>query len=200
MKSHQLHKCRCCQELFTPDFRNAHQQKYCSKPACRKASKRVSNQKWLAKPENENYHRGPQAVARVQEAQKLHPEYRARQKAKRQAGLQDLCITQVLESPQENDTFSAPQQPPASPAKAALQDLCIAQPHVFIGLIAHFFDAALQDDIASICQFLQKLGEDVTNGRSPDELVKASHLPRAGTQRASKIQLDRSAVRAGASP
>lgn len=197
MKSHQRHKCCCCQELFNPDFRNAHQQKYCSKPECRKASKRASNQKWRAKPENENYFRGPQAVARVQEAQKLHPEYRARQKAKRQAALQDICSAQVLESTQENDISTVP---PASPAKAALQDICTAQPHVFIGLIAHFFDAALQDEIANIYHLLQKLGEDITNGRSPDEIVKASHLPRADTQRASEIQLGRSTIRAGASP
>ena len=200
MKSHQHHKCRCCQELFKPDFRNAHQQKYCSKPACRKASKRASNQKWLAKPENKNYHRGPEAVARVQAAQKLHPEYRARQKAKRQPALQATCIAQVLESTQENDTSSAPQQPLASPAKAALQDICITQPHVFIGLIAHFFGAELQDEIANIYHLLQKLGEDITNGSSPDEIIKANPLPRAATQRASQIQLGRSAIRAGASP
>ena len=40
--------CRCCTELFSPDYRNAKRQEYCAKPECRKASKVASQQKWLA--------------------------------------------------------------------------------------------------------------------------------------------------------
>ena len=50
-------KCRHCGENFTPDARNAHHQRYCTAPSCRAASKRASQAKWLAKPENRDYYR-----------------------------------------------------------------------------------------------------------------------------------------------
>jgi hypothetical protein len=48
--------------LFRPDPRNANRQKYCRKPKCREASKAASQQRWLQKPENQDYFRGPQNV------------------------------------------------------------------------------------------------------------------------------------------
>jgi hypothetical protein len=59
-------KCKHCKEFFLPDPRNATRQRYCSKPQCRKASKTASQKRWLDKPENRDYFRGPQNVARVQ--------------------------------------------------------------------------------------------------------------------------------------
>ena len=94
MKSRQNPICHSCQEEFKPDLRNARHQKYCAKPDCRKASKKASNLAWLAKPENTNYHSGPLAVARVQAAQKLHPEYRAWERAKSRLALQDVLTAQ----------------------------------------------------------------------------------------------------------
>lgn len=52
-------KCRHCKRFFKPDHRNGNRQKYCKAPECRKASKAASQQKWLQKPENENYFTGP---------------------------------------------------------------------------------------------------------------------------------------------
>jgi len=48
MKRIKERTCRCCTELFSPDYRNAKRQEYCAKPECRKASKVASQQKWLA--------------------------------------------------------------------------------------------------------------------------------------------------------
>jgi hypothetical protein len=62
-----------CAESFTPDARNARHQRYCSAPPCQAASQRASQAKWLAKPENRNYHRGPAAVARVRAWRQAHP-------------------------------------------------------------------------------------------------------------------------------
>jgi hypothetical protein len=59
-------KCPHCQQLFTPDARNATRQRYCAKPACRKHSKDESQSRWLQKPENRDYFRGPEHVQRVQ--------------------------------------------------------------------------------------------------------------------------------------
>jgi hypothetical protein len=59
-------KCLCCEEIFQPDPRNRHHQRYCSKPACQRASHAASQRRWLNKPENRDYFRGPIHVARVQ--------------------------------------------------------------------------------------------------------------------------------------
>ena len=68
-------KCICCRKLFRPDPRNRHHQRYCSAPVCRAASKAASQARWLAKPENQDYFRGPVNVARVQLWRSRHPGY-----------------------------------------------------------------------------------------------------------------------------
>ena len=65
MGENRLRRCAHGGQPFTPDARNAHHQRYCPAPACRLASKCASQNKWLAKPENRDYHRGPAAVVRV---------------------------------------------------------------------------------------------------------------------------------------
>ena len=71
--------CLNCGEPFTADARNARHQRYCTAVACKAASKRASQANWLAKPENRDYHRGPEAVARVQAWRAVHPGYSRRQ-------------------------------------------------------------------------------------------------------------------------
>ena len=56
--------CRHCKRKFIPDYRNKHHQQYCSKPACRLASKKHSQEKWLAK--NPGFFCGHEHVIRVQ--------------------------------------------------------------------------------------------------------------------------------------
>jgi hypothetical protein len=65
VKKNKRRRCLSCQELFYPHPRTRTQQKYCSKPQCRQASKEASQQRWLQKPENRDYFRGPQHVDRV---------------------------------------------------------------------------------------------------------------------------------------
>ncbi|MBC7454010.1 MAG: hypothetical protein H7335_09940 [Massilia sp.] len=189
MKPAKSRLCLCCKEAFDADRRNARHQKYCSAPACRKASKAASQRVWIAKPENRNYHSGLEAVTRVRAWQDDHPEYRERQKDKRAAALQDHCNAQVLELKQESATAADR----AEVSTPALQDFIHTQPHVFIGFIAHFFNLTLQDDISSTTRILQKLGEDIANGRLPDECVKTGDLFRTPAPGAGAVQLDRSA-------
>ena len=59
-------KCLCCGEFFDLDHRNRDRQKFCSAPACRRASKASSQAAWLTKPHNAAYFRDPVHVARVQ--------------------------------------------------------------------------------------------------------------------------------------
>jgi hypothetical protein len=49
-------------------------------------------------------------------------------------------------------------------AQTALQDLCSAQPSVFIGFIAQLTGFALQEDIAKALRTWQQWGEDILNG------------------------------------
>jgi len=52
-------KCKCCRRLFRPDPANRRHQRYCSAPRCKRASKAASQARWLARPENHDYFRGP---------------------------------------------------------------------------------------------------------------------------------------------
>ena len=200
MKPRQSRKCLHCQELFKPDSRNGHHQKYCTSPACRKASKKASNDKWLAKPENTNYHSGPAAVARVQKWRELHPDYRLKQKKQESTVLQDVLSAQAIDFIQENTRLPPAKEARDAPFHGALQDFILTQPHVFIGLIAHLCGVTLQDDIAKTFRVLQELGEDITNGRQPHEFIKTGNLPGAHTLRASAVQLDLSTACARSSP
>ena len=182
MKPAKSRQCLCCKAFFEADRRNAHHQKYCRAPACRKASKAASQSAWIAKPENRNYHSGAEAVTRVSDWQKAHPEYRARQKDKRAAraaALQDHCNLQPIELTQELLILPESAEISVLPVLPALQDFIITQPFVFVGLISHFFNLTLQDDIANLTRSLQKLGEDIANGRKPDEFLKTADLFRA---------------------
>ena len=161
-------KCLNCGEFFTPDARNAYHQRYCSAPPCKAASKRTSQAKWLAQPQNRDYHRGAQAVARVQAWRKAHPGY-----GRRKTDLADLTEA-VLAGDLMRETaveaaVSTPDEPlspqiSCNAARSPLQDLLNAQPDVLIGLIAHFTGCALQEDIASALTRLRQLGQDIRGG------------------------------------
>ena len=155
MKRRRSRKCLCCEEMFRVDARNIRHQRYCSSPACRKAAKAARQRRWLAKPENRDYFRGPLNVARVKAWRAAHSGYGRRARAKTGVALQDDCRTQAFEPPSESATL----------ASAALQDVFVAQPAVLIGLIAHISGSALQDDIARSTRRLVELGQDILGGR-----------------------------------
>lgn len=155
MASIRNRQCQQCLTLFIPDHRNGNRQKFCRQPECKKVSKAVSQKRWLAK--NPGYFKGSENVQRVQEWRLAHPGY-WRGKAKRNA-LQDDYHP---ESPQKQEDVI---QIPAGERGAAstLQDILIAQPTVFIGLIAQITGLVLQDDIAAAALRLAQLGQDVLN-------------------------------------
>jgi len=144
-------KCKHCHVFFHPDPRNAKQQKFCGRPECRKASKKESQRKWLNKPENRGYFRGPENVLRVQQWRTQHPGYWRRNKITAEIVLQDPLIGQPTENIENIPELN----------EAALQDLLIAQPFVLLGLIANFTGSALQDDIDITVRRLQQLGRDI---------------------------------------
>jgi len=153
MRKIKKKKCCHCRRLFVPDHRNWKKQNYCQKVPCRKASKKASQRKWLSKPENKDYFRGPDNVERVQEWRKGTPEYWKR--TKRSIALQDLLTLQGAENKSNID------QKNAQPQKHALQDLLMAQSPVIIGLIYNLTGSALQDDIANTLLRMQQFGQEI---------------------------------------
>jgi len=137
--------------MFHPDVRNRRHQRYCSARDCRLASKAASQRRWLLKPENQDYFKGPANVQRVQAWRTAHPGYSRRIAQQDRSALQDLSLTQVIEDKKESRTL----------AEHTLQDLFSAQPLVLIGLIAHLTHTALQDEIAQTGHRLRQLGQDI---------------------------------------
>ena len=195
-----IKRCRCanCRQLFRPEPRNAWHQQYCQAPACRAASKAASQQRWLAKPENADYFRGPEHVQRVRAWRESHSGYasRARPTSSSQAPpasqpLQDLVATQVPVAQKEFDAAAVPEgavqevEPAAPPP---LQDLLRQQPIVLIGLLAHLSASTLQDDIALAGQRLLQLGHDVLSGAHPHD-DQAHPVPAATAPRPGPVQL-----------
>jgi hypothetical protein len=176
-------KCPNCRQLFVPDARNKDRQQYCSRPACRKASKAASQKKWLSKPENIDYFKGPANVERVRQWRQENPEYRRKPK-KGENALQDRLTTQPTEIVEDTSRF----------AKDALQDSLNAQNALVIGLVAHITGSALQDDMERTLLCLRQLGSDILSrstqnkGGKHDRQIPDSAA--ASSKGARELQLD----------
>jgi hypothetical protein len=184
MKRIKKKKCRHCRQLFIPDPRNHDRQYYCWKPACRKASKSASQKKWLIKPENKDYFKGPENVERMRDWRKKNPGYWKRHRSR--TALQDPLNVQHAENKEDNDQIHA----------TALQDLLLAQPPVIIGLISNFIGSPLQDDIANTLLAMQQSGQDILclqprkQGGTSDYQIPRFKTPYPKS--AQKLQLGRS--------
>lgn len=145
-------KCRCCREFFQPDYRNAHHQVYCAKAACRRVSKAASQARWLRQPANRDYFRSPENTHRVQAWRQAHRGYwRRKPKVSEQ--------TQVTEDQPPNPEQTSCNAPAQS--SLALQDVCLTQHPVLIGLIAMVTGRTLQEDIVLTTRQLQARGRDI---------------------------------------
>ena len=162
MKVIRARKCKGCRKLFEPDRRNAWHQEYCSEEQCRRASKAASQRRWQRQPDNRNYFRGPDNVARVREWREAHPGYWRKGDA-----LQEVITSQLIDINIENGTFVQSQGTFPTQDVLPLQDIMANQPLVLIGLIANLTGATLQDDIATTSRNLLRLGRDVM-GRMAD--------------------------------
>jgi hypothetical protein len=102
--------CVNCGQAFVPDRRNARHQRYCGSAACKAASKRASQAKWLAK--NLDYHRGPEAVARVKAWRQEHPGYSHRKPAPLiESAIQDTLLFEPdASAPPASRGLAAPEE------------------------------------------------------------------------------------------
>lgn len=169
-------KCRCCKELYIPDYRPVRRQRYCSKTECRKASKRASQRRWLRKPENRNYFSGPEHVERKRRWRAEHPE-RARQRDTKSKNVpQDMIMFQPAVNTGELGDLT----------KSVPQDVIVSQPLVLVGLIAKLTDSMSQDEIEKASLSLLRLGQDIMRGGS-DAGEKTTIMPRAAAAGAAAI-------------
>lgn len=181
-------KCLHCKRLFIPDYRNVDKQHYCRRAECRYASKAASQQRWLAKPENQDYFKGPSHVARVQAWRAAHPGY-WQTRDTGDTALQDHCSSQPTENKSIIDKL----------VSSSLQEDWSVQGIVLIGFIAHLTDLTLKDDINAISNHLLRLGQDILCGLNLSEPVSgvdyeqttaSSTMARAGPPPTASIQLD----------
>ena len=84
-------KCCHCKQFFVPDPRHRKRQHYCVAPECRRTSKGASQARWLCRPENRDYFRGPENVERVRAWRAANPGYGQRSRRK-QAALQETAV------------------------------------------------------------------------------------------------------------
>ena len=148
-------KCLHCKQLFVPDYRNRGRQKYCSTPECQVAGKRARQQRWLSKPDNQDYFRGTENAQRVREWRAAHPGYWNRSRRRTICTLQDACSAQ----PVANQEIAPVALPTACPS--TLQDVCQVQTPLLVGLISKFTDCTLQDDIVLFVRCLIAKGQDI---------------------------------------
>ncbi len=149
-------RCKNCHDLFIPDPRNLKRQKFCRKPACKSASKKHSQQKWLKKAKNRDHFSGPENVIRVQQWRKLNPGYWKRRKAKKTPSLSKDALQDTLSLKMVTGKgFSSVL------IQNALQDSLSPETLVIIGFDPQLNETALQDIIDITDQGAIKLVPDV---------------------------------------
>ena len=110
MKRTRRRKCLCCGALYVPDRCNAHHQKFCTLDRCREVSRQVSQQRWLAKAANRDYHGKRDHCARVRAWRQAHPGYWRKQGL----ALQDVLLAQVVATSQLTLELNAMQPAPVA--------------------------------------------------------------------------------------
>ena len=145
-------KCRCCCKFFLPDARTTDRQHYCSKPACRQASKAASQRRWLSKAGNGDYFRGADQVRRVQLWRQSRPGYWKGQSRSSEN-------TQTVGYQRADPDQSSCNVPRGLPS--TLQDYCLAQDPAFVGLISMVTGSTLQEDIADTARQLLLRGRNI---------------------------------------
>jgi hypothetical protein len=151
MKQKTTRKCLHCSEQFIPDPRNRERQCHCGKPECQKVSKAASQRRWTGKPENKNYFRGAENTDRVRQWRKANPGYRRKKKPAPVDVQQDSCDSQR----------AGVVDVVGLEAGGVLQDVCLVQPALLVGIIAMMTGHVQQEDIAASARSFLARGADI---------------------------------------
>lgn len=142
-------------------------QRFCAKPACRKASKAHSQRQWQRK--NPDYFKGAEHVERVRRWRASHPGYsRGRKRQKSGEALQDSAPVQgeelqpLAKAPEASPSDFLQREPEPIPCNAAaLQDLASVQVPLLAGLVSTVMGDALQENFAVLARVLVERGRRV---------------------------------------
>lgn len=140
-------RCLHCGHWFVVDPRVRNRQRYCSSPACVKASRAAAQRRWLSKPENRDHFRGKAHVFRVQQWRKGNAVHGQRQIQLGRYVLRGKLAGVVRE--------------------LALQDLMDTHFSLLIGLVSHLTDTVLQDEMAREIRRLILLGHGILEPSVP---------------------------------
>ena len=146
-------KCRSCNDFFFPDFRNQDRQHYCSKPECRQASKRASQERWLRQPANRDYFRGLSRTCSECGTGARPIRAIGRRGHLRLERLKPLIHSGLTQSRSLVTHRSSP--------LGTLQDSCLPKDPGFIGLVAMITGATLQEDIAATARRVVERGRHI---------------------------------------
>ena len=165
MNPDAVRNCLHCNLIFEPDVRHRRDQRYCQKPACRRASKVASRQQWLAKPEHKDWWHGEWNVDRVRDWRAQHPGYWKRWRRKQALALQDTIKTAQVSELKVDRSQSG-----SDCATRYVPELLKTQSPVVVGLIVQIYGTgsgiALQDTIAAVTARLFEQGRAVI-GQQP---------------------------------
>lgn len=141
-------KCNHCKEFFIAEARNRHHQRYCPKPACRRASKAASQRRWENRPENCDYNRSAEKAKKVRAWQAANPGY-WKKRRKRSTVLPEVLAREG--APQQEVTVQD--------GEPVLPDLWHGQSPLVVGLIAQMTGYVLPEDIAGVAHQLVVRGQ-----------------------------------------
>lgn len=158
--------CLHCNGLYKPDPRNRTRQRYCSEPDCRRASRKASQARWLAKPGNAGYFRGAANTGRNRVWREANPGY-WRRRASPDAR-QDSLPSQNIDNQEVAGILT----------DHAQQDALFLQSVVFVGLIAKLTDSTQQETIDGSVRRLHALGRQVMARSETDGNLLLSRLLR----------------------
>ena len=186
-KRRRRRKCQCCGELYMPDVRHFRDQKYCSKPECKRASKLASHRRWLRSRKGAEYRDPEEGKRRVREWREKHPGYSRLTAGRRSRALRDTCSSQMVDREQVNRGLSG----------MALRDTSLSEPALAVGLIAILTGSASQETIVPMVQRSLLLGRDIlgiepgvqTKGEARNETCKATPVCGTIAARAGEFQL-----------
>jgi hypothetical protein len=152
-----------------PDKRHFRDQKYCTKPACRHASKLASHRRWYHS-EKAADHRDPQEnKRRMREWRAEHPKYWRRRGKVPAGALQEMTASEHIDAQEVTPGLNG----------TALQDINFLQPALVVGLVAHLTGSALQDSIAETSRRFVLLGQDIL-GKGPGSNPKGGRRNATG--------------------
>ena len=164
-------RCVLCDRSFAINPRVGKRHRFCSRPACAKASRRAAQRQWLKKWQQEHggesYFAGQKSLGNTPARPARHPDCKKRTRRSKGARCGRFRLTSKLA---------------AVVRSVALQDTIDTVLALQIGLISRLTGAALQDTIARKMRALILRGNAILQGQ------RSKRTPFAGAARRARIQ------------